>query len=253
MRLLQNFSFARVTARIFLFFLCVGLFFFGAGCVSSGKVILTERDPIALVSVVSNRDINWQGEEALKPGTAGPFTVRLLNSDPDLAYVSNAVELINSAERIIREQMAASDLINLAEKEQVLFSRAYRDARMNKYQVRDDNVKPFGYEFVDFRDRNFPAALASETGVKRCLFVEFNFTQAMASGIRANGSFRANVEMKVTILDARGKTLYQKIHSMKSLSTAKISSRTYSESGLMELFDSAIMDTCQEFLDSLKK
>ena len=238
------------TGSVLLFAL---LPFIAAGCASSAKAVFAQRDPIALVSVTSNGDINWQGEESTNPNTASPLSNRALRTDEDLTLVTSADELINTAEIIIRDKFSFSQQINLAEKETVLLSRAYRNADQNRYQIYDKDVKPEAYEFIDYRDKNFPPALAAETGIQRCMFVEFDFTKVIARGMGKNGNFRANVEMKVFVLDAEGKTLYSKAVSVKSLDTIKVSYRAYSQTGIIELFESTIDDVCDEFLNKLGK
>ena len=244
-------------AFVLLTMLVVGFVCLVAGCVSSGKAaLLSQRDPIALVSVVSNWDINWKDEEPTDPSIVNPLvsptTRRAQREDPDLTTVSNAEELINTAELSIRDTMAGSGLINLAEKDTVLLSRAYQEARLNRYQINREDVYPEGYRLVDYRDKNFPPALAAETGIQRSMFVEFIFTKSMYSGFGKSGNCGAEVDMRVLILDARGRTLYNKTVSAGSRSSIKVSSGMYSQNGLAGLFDSAISDACYEFLYQLE-
>jgi len=226
----------------------------GTSCLTAGKEILfSQRETIALVSVVSNWDIKWKGEEPTNPRLVATTTRRTLRSDPDLTLISNAEELINTAEELIRDTMADSGgLINLAEKETVLLSRAYQDARLNKYQINREDVSPAGYRLIDYRDKNFSPALAAETGIQRSMFVEFKFTKAMYNGVGKSGNAGADVEMKILILDAQGKTLYIKTFSIGSISTIKVSDGMYSQSGLISLFESVIGDACYEFLYHLE-
>jgi hypothetical protein len=239
--------------RVGFVLLVVGLVCLGTGCASVERVSpFSQNVPIALVSVVSNWDINWKGEEPVNPRLAGTMARRALRTDPDLTLVSNADELINTAERLFREAMARSPLINLAEKETVFLSRAYREARLNRHQVNRGDVSPTGYRLVDFRARNFSPALAAETGIQRVMFVEFNFTKAMRSGFGKNGNGGAEVDMRVLIRDARGNTLYNRTFSLGSQSTIRVADGRYSRSGLIQLFESAIADACFEFLFHLE-
>ena len=227
-----------------------------AGCASSGKAIIEQKDPIALVSVISNWDINWKGEGPTNPNAFSIFGNSALRSDPDMTLVSYADELINTAETLFRNAIDASPLINLAEKEAVLASRAYREARANE-PARNTMAKPTpdgtsgnDYRFVNNRDKNFPAALAGETGIQRVMFVEFDFTKAMYGGFGKNGEGRADVEMNVTILNSNGKTLYNRKFSSLGGSTIKITGGVYSQTGMMELFEEAIDNVCAIFLGS---
>ena len=232
-------------------FIVAGLILFSMGCVSSGKAIIEPRDPIALVSVVSNRDINWNSEGPTDPNTFSLFGNRALRDDPDMVIVSSADELINTAETLFRNAINASPIINLAEKETVLSSRSYREARTNE-PARNTLVKPADFRFVNYRDKNFPVALASETGIQRIMFVEFDFTKAMYSGFGKNGEVRAELDMNILILNSSRKTLYNKKFSSWSRSTIKVSGGVYSQTGLMELFEAAIKDACQNFLYQLE-
>ena len=240
-------------------FLAVVLAFFWTGCQSSVKAALrTQKDPIALVSVVSNQDISWKQDPNFKhenlantTNSPGLFQKKALQKDSDMTIATSADDLINTAEDIFRKNIEASGVIDLADKATVLNSGAYKNARINKFQASRDTLKPADYLFVDYKDKNFPPALASETGIQRSMFVEFNFTKAMATGVGKNGNFRANVDMTINILDAQGKVLYRTTFSLGSKDTMKVSNGVYSQSGLLDLFDSAITDVCYEFLDDL--
>ena len=228
--------------------LVVNVVFLGAGCATSGAALLAQKDPIALVSVVSNWDINWKDEDPINPNSAGFLIDKALRDDPDLTVVSYADELITTAETLFQNAIANSPLINLAEKKTVLSSRAYQEAKLNNIQINHKMVKPAEYRFVNYRDRNFPAAMINETGIQRSMFVEFNFTKSMVSGFGKNGNLRADIDMIITILDSKGKTIYRKMVSSWSGSSIRVASEVYSRTGLMELFEDAISEVCHEFL-----
>ena len=235
-----------------LILLATSLISFFAGCATSGKEILrTQKDPIALVSVVSNSDINWNGEESINPNVAGFFTKKALKGGSDQVIVSSADQLIGTAEGVIRDCLANTGKINLADKDTVINSRAYQNAVQRAYQINQGYVKPDDYRFIDYRDKNFSAALDAETGIQRSMFVEFNFTKAMSGGFGKNGSCRALVDITVNIQDNQGKSLYRKTFSLKSKDTTKVTAGVYSGNELMALFESAIYDACYAFLDNL--
>ena len=226
----------------------LSMVFLWTGCASTkSSVVYDQKDPIALVSVVSNGDINWIDEEPIDPKSGGFFTDKFAKGDPDVVFVTSAAKLINTAETIFLNAAAESPLVNLAEKGTVLNSRSYRDARINQYQAKREYVISGGYRFVDFRDKEFPSALAEETGIQRCMFVEFDFTKAMVSGFGKQGSCRAEVTMKIIVNDAKGKTVYRNSTSFWSRDTIKVSGGTYSQSELLALFEPVISILCSEF------
>ena len=239
--------------KVFVLFAII-LAFLETGCVSSGKkVLLGQRDPIALVSVVSNDIISWKDEDPIKPESVGMMARRSLREDPDLTFAANAGDLITTAETLFRDTMDGSALINLADNRTVLFSNAYRSADLNSRQIYRNLVVPEGYRHIDYRDKKFLAALESETGIQRTMFVEFVFSSAMSMGFGKNGTCRAHVEMTVTVLNAQGKNVFKKVYSLGSRPNMRVSNGLYSESEMIELFESAILDACYDFLDDLEK
>ena len=219
------------------------------GCVSQGRTaLLAQRDPIALVSISANREINWKGEDSASSGLAGLFSRRALRADPDQTFVSDAEDLITVAERLIWETLAESELINLAERDTILLSQAYGEARLNRRQTQRGDLAPEGFRLIDSRDRTFPPALAEETGIQRSMFVEFNLDKVMRNGLGKSGTCGASVEMRVLILDALGKGVFDRTFTAGSLSTIRVLAGRYSQSGLMELFEEAIAGVLLEFL-----
>ena len=240
--------------RAVMVFVSLWIICFWTGCASSRKaVLLAQKDPIALVSVVSNYDINWKDEESMSPNTINPFARGTLRGDDDKVMVSNAEDLITRAEILIRESMAELGVINLADKGRVINSRTYQEARINRTQVNQKLVKPEDYRLIDFRDKSFFSSLAAETGIQRSMFVEFIFTKEMVSGLFKTGNSRADVEMIIYIYDSARKTLFHKTLHMRSSAVMGVASGVYSHSELMGLFESTIADACYEFVYDLQQ
>ena len=235
--------------KIKFVFILVGIILVWTGCATAGmKTLLFRRESITLVSIISNEDVNWLGEDPTDPKSAGPVIRRNLRNDPDLAIITNADEILNMAEEVFREYLGKSPHFNQAEKDTALRSGAYRNARERKFPGRDMTIAR-GYRFIDPRDKNFPAALAAETGIRNTMFVEFKFTKFVSSGLSMAGTIKAQVEMTVIILDAGGKNIYRKTLPMISSSSIKMSNGIYSQSGLYELFNDAIDGVCFDFFD----
>jgi hypothetical protein len=57
--------------------------------------------------------------------------------------------------------------------------------------------------------------------------------------------------MNVLIKDSNGKTLYNKVFSSWSSDTIKVTGSAYSHTGLMELFEEAVNNACNDFLNQL--
>jgi len=224
-----------------------------ASCVTPGKTaVLADMQPIALVSVVSNWDINWHGEDAVNPDFIGSGTRRALRADPDLTVAANAEELINTAEGLVRKIMPRTGLLVFADKDAVFAAAAYREASLNIRRMSSPYVIPNDYRLINPRNKNFPRALAEETDVQRSMFVEFDFFKTMRSGFGKNGQMGALIEMRVLIVDASGQTVFTRSSSVSSRDTIAVSNGRYSRSGLMTLLESAITDALFDFLDHLE-
>ena len=201
--------------------------------------------------MVSNLDINWKGEEPVNPKNIDALSKRALRKNPGRAITAKADELIITAEKIFRNAMAGSGVINLAEKEPVISSGAYQNAQISRRYVNFGKITPENYRLIDYRDKAFFPALAQETGFQRSMFVEFEFTTDMANGLGKSGTCRADLEMTVLILDARGKILYRKVVPAWSRETVKVLAGAYPLTEMMGLFSAAIDEACFNFLDFL--
>jgi hypothetical protein len=228
------------------------------GCASLLKKDLSSIVPVAVVSVVSNYDINWYGEgPSLSSSVAdstGRFIRRTLRRDDTTAVkISKADALIDEADVILRDMTSETGDAIFMEKSDVLAARAYAGAEINKRQENDEEiVKAEGYRFINYRDKAFAADLAAETGAGSAMYVTFEFTKVMASGIGKTGTLRAQVSMGVVIISAAGKTLYNRTHVITSAGKIPVSGGTYQEDELMDLLRSAIFDACDDFLSQYK-
>ena len=222
---------------------------FGAGCVSSGKNLVAQKDPIALVSVVCNEEISWTGEQITSPDTAGPLSKRRMRSNPDMTITTKAFDIINPVEKIFRDSMGSSKHFNLADKETVFQSRAYQNSNERMYPNRK-MITADDYRFIYYRDKNFPAALAAETGIQRTMFVEFNISKTLYTGISFFGNCRAEVEMTVIVMNAQGKTVYAKTISVMSTTSTRTINGVYSQSEFVGMVINAIDGICFEFFNN---
>ena len=244
----------RTGLRLFSVLFAVGVLLLGTSCASAGRdALLYDIRPIALVMVVSNVDINWTTGEPANPNLVGASVRRELRANPDSAILSTAEELIGTAERLFRDSMAASGgLIILTDRDTVFNSRAYQEAELNRRRMARGHALPAGYRLIDPRNRDFPQALAAETGIQRTMFLEFTFNKVMRSGFGRTGTGAAELDMRVVILNDEGRTLYSRTFSMGSRDTLSVSNGVFSQSALMALFESAIIDASFEFLYHLE-
>jgi hypothetical protein len=225
------------------------------GCVTMGKgKDITYYAPVAVVSVVSNYDINWFGEAPLVKNAAGDFIRNTLwrRNDEEKVDVSKADALINEADSILRTTLAGAGIGEFVEKDQVIQARSYTNAKINSFQEKSGLITADGYRLVDYRDKSFPANMAEETGIQGYMFVTFNFTKSMTSGIGKNGTFRAQLEMAVTILNSGGKQIYTKTFNAYSHERISVSGGTYYHEELMDLFQEVFVNIYDQLITDLK-
>jgi hypothetical protein len=238
--------------RSFLFFGFFTLSLLGCASVSKPS-IMAGTGPIAVVSVTSNRDINWEGEEETMEKSATNLLRKATRASRDTTLVikSSAEELINTAWGIIRQELGVPGSPGLAEQDLVLNSQAYLAAEEKKEYQTADLVKAEGYRFLDYRDKLFPPQLAAETGLGTLLFVDFAFTKIMGSGVGKNGRGRANVVMTLIGVNAQGKVIFRRSYVGSSYSSIEVKAGMYSHSGLINLFEETLRGVCYDFAEDL--
>ena len=235
-----------------IFLLTVIILLTASGCASTRKGEIFSEAPIALVSLVSNFDINWKGEEPIShTTTTGDAIRRMMRADEDWVIFTRADLIIEETEQTIRNLLENSPFITLAPKDQVFGSRSYNEARLNRVQENDEMIMPEGYRLIFHRDNNFFPAFARETGIERTLFITLDLTKAMSSGFAKNGNFRALVDMSVVLKNERGRTIFSRVYSVRSQGQTRTTSGAYSQEELLDLVRSAIYDASSAFLDSL--
>ncbi|MDR1374631.1 MAG: hypothetical protein LBJ24_06640 [Treponema sp.] len=229
------------------------------GCTTiQGGKDLASYSPVSIVSVVSNYDINWDGEgpslERSLATNTGAFVKRALRRDDRATrvHISKADNLIDDADLILRGIAADAGIAVFAAKDDVVSSQAYASARINPRQDNEDTVAAEGYRFVYFRDKDFPGNLARETGAGSLMFVTFSFTKLAASGVARNGTMRAKVDMNVRIVSAGGKTIFNRSFNLASSEKIPVTGGYYEEPDLMQLFQSTVNDVCYEFAAQFK-
>jgi hypothetical protein len=240
------------------FTILIAAFCLLAGCSTiRGGRDLSSYSPVSIVSVVSNYDINWDGEgpslEKSIASNTGAFVKRALRRDEETKVrISKAGSLINEADLLLRGIVTDSGIAVFAGKDDVISSGAYAGASINPRQDNEDTVAADGYRFVYFRDKAFPGNLARETGAGSLMFVTFSFTKIVASGVARNGTLRAKVDMNVRIISAAGETIFNRSFNLTSSEKIPVSGGYYEDPDLMRLFYSAINDVCYEFIAQFK-
>jgi hypothetical protein len=198
--------------------------------------------PLGVVTVLSNYNIYWDDEDPTSSNRPQE------DETPEKTRISRADVLIADAEAILWQSFADAGITNVVAKNAIIESKAYKNAKRKFLWNNNRTILAEGYEPINYRDKNFAAALAAETGVKAGVYFIFDFSKAMASGIGKTGTFRAQVYMRVVVVDAAGKTLYNRDRFVASSNRIPVSARSFNEKELLDIFRSAIANACYLFI-----
>ena len=237
--------------KYFYLLLCVLIIAFLSACSSVPKSKIFGESPIALVSIVSNDEINWKDEGPINPNIITRSTRRAMEEDPDKAFMTKAADIMGDIESVIRATMSASPYVNFAPKETVFDSVSYEEARLNSHHEKAEMAQPDGFRFINFRDKNFMKSFYGETGLNKFMFITLDLTKNMSGGFSKFGNFRAIINMSVMLKDDRGRTLFNKKYEVYSRTQGKVSGGIYSHSEFADMLLEAIQDACYNLLDDI--
>jgi hypothetical protein len=218
---------------------------FCAGCAGFGYqqgMDLSSHLPLGVVTVLSNYNIYWEDED---PGSSDRPQK---DETPERTRISRADTLITDAEAILKQSFSDAGITAVIPKDAIIESQAYKNAKRSLAWDNKRTVLAEGYEPINYRDKNFAADLAEEAGVKAGLYFIFDFSKAMASGIGKSGTFRAQLYMKVVVVDTTGKILYKKDRFVASSERIPVSFRYFNQDELIDLFRSTIANACYLFI-----
>ncbi|MFP3040898.1 hypothetical protein LQZ19_03645 [Treponema primitia] len=218
--------------------LCMGC----AGLRYQKEINLSSNLPLGVITVLSNYNIYWDDED---PGSSNHPKK---NENPEKTKVSRADVLITDAEAILMQSFDDVGVTTIVPKEQITGSQAYAKAKRHSRWNKKGFTIANGYDPINFRDKNFALALAKETGVKAGVYVIFDFSKSMSSGIGKTGYFQAQVYMQVIVVDETGRILYKKNRVVTSDNRIRVFHRTFNEQELLDLFRSTIANACYLFI-----
>lgn len=222
------------------------------GCAST----ITNPDtvnPIGIVSIMSNSQIGWYGEEKEEASLLGSILNNVVNEKQDeglSTLLSRADILIGEAEGILRNTLADSGKVSVLDKNTVLDSDAYKLAEMSTLFSISDFIYPEGYSPVDYKDKNLAKNLYKELGATSSLYVDFTFNKKVIFGVEQNGKLGAFVAMSVKIVNSKGKVIFQKSYRAQSEDSTAVVGGIYDPQKLLDLFPETVQEVCDSFIEA---
>jgi hypothetical protein len=232
---------------------CVAL----VGCASlSNPAALADMSKIALVSVVSNADIDWAGERS-SGGLLGNVLTRSSNAGGETgetaaALLSRADTLIDDAEKAVLGALGTVTGMTALPKDAVLSSATYQGAKESTAKGAAI-LKADGYRFVAMNDTALAKGLASEVGADGSVHVSFQFAKAMKSGVAKNGTMGAQVVLSVNVLNSAGKLVFSKSYQRIGGADIKVALGIYNPLELQGAFAGAIADVCADLVKDMSR
>jgi hypothetical protein len=236
---------------------CALAFFALSGCVSlSNAGVIRLMSKVALVSVTSNADVEWAGDDE-KSGGLGKGLLNIASNkskatdEKVAAVLSRADVLVDEAESVLYKGLANAPSIQFIPKHVLFKSAAYSNAR----EIVGANMtmlKPEGYRFIPAGAKELPAALETELGAKGTLYAALDFSKAMKTGLGRSGVMVARVSMTVSCIDPKGKTVFWKNYRAASDDTIPVVVGVYDPFKLNDLMKEAIKKACSSFIADLK-
>jgi hypothetical protein len=238
----------------------IGILLVFASCASKPKAApkskgrdFSSHAPLGLVMVISNKDVNWVGEQTFQnQNTIVSDFVRNtlgLRKDEDLVRFTLADDLVNEADSILRKVITDAGVFRLADKEQTLISvNTVMAAKKKSAKAPSDLIAAQGYRYLYYKDKQLAADFTREAGVKSLLYVTFEFNKQMISGAGKTGKARSRVLLDAALVSPAGKVLYHDQIETFSSENLAVTTGTYAQDELIDLVKEAIGEACYRFI-----
>ncbi|MDX9800781.1 MAG: hypothetical protein RBT69_05530 [Spirochaetia bacterium] len=230
-------------------YLFLGMCAILVGCSTTGSLKKgSEISPSGLISIMSNKDITWYGEKEESSSVLG----YLINKKADEITGENAINLLSNAEKTLRDALSKND-VEVIDPFVIINSEIYLSAKEDILLKASGFVVPDGYRYLTNKDSGLVKKICHSTGIKSCLYIDFQFQKKKFSGMQKNAVARAYVTMNAVLLDSNGKIIFQNSYNASSKETFAIVGGIYNPDSLMSLFPDVINQVCEKFALELKK
>lgn len=232
-----------VLAFFLLFFIC--------GC-ASNKITIQDYSPMAIFSMSSNVSVGWQNDgfnkdENIKTGGVLSDQLNKLVDKNNPEHFTSAQRLLY-ADTAFHEKLYELAGIELIDKETFLSSDTYLDQAASAFAYMESRDFLDGYKRIQSIGRKKARLIMQELGLKGMLRVDFNFEKKLLRGNKWNGEVTAIAEMKVYIINSRGKESRPIVLTQQSPVRIQISNRKYDQQALVDLFPDLIDSLVANFV-----
>lgn len=224
-----------------------------ASCASS-NVTLSQKSPMAVISVIGNSYIPWVSEEDnssdddndASEGMINGFINTMLGSqNPE---VQTAVDRVDYAEESFRSIVGEISGIHFLEKTDVVNNEVYKMLSESFYNSLSPTVKATNYKDFTIIGAKKARFLMDSIGAKSLAIIDFSFKKERIDETKTQNFVGGIVIFKVKILDEEGREIINKVYTEKTTSKIKrYGSSDYDKDALIALFPEAIDNAIRKF------
>ena len=222
----------------------------------STKLAVEEYSPMAVISIIGNSSVPWVKDDPNDPdeseadGLLSNVVNKLIDKDnPEMVTAIDRLDYADESIRHLYSEIAGGEVLD---KEKVVKSEAYEDLSASYFNLLSATKKATDYKDLTTIGSKNTRILLEKLGAKSAILLNFTFQKELAKGNKWNGNLYGLVNMKVKVLNSRGKQKLLKTYTAKSSQQIKISTHKYKKDelaeSLKEPIDSCIRQFVMEFV-----
>ncbi len=226
------------------------------GCKTTKDIALTDYSPLAVISVVGNRNLPWtydiyNEEDDGDMDKLSDLVTRLIDSkNPELITYQDRIDYAEESIHYILPDLAGVEILD---KKDVVESEAYDFVKKSYFNGTLATAIADGYKDITTINGKRARILIDELGVNGLLIFNFTFRKDMIQGSTAHGKIAAYVQMNVKLINDRGREVTNREIIARSTHTVLVEDGHYSKEQFVELMPEAIDSAITQYAISFPR
>lgn len=181
-----------------------------------------KHSPLAVMTILSNSTINWEGEDA----------------DQTISSANSTVQFFPVIEESLKNSLTSFGF-SLIDKKDITSSSEYKNAPESNYYKSQGFVTPENYKLIP--EKNKIAILIKEkTHAKAFAYINVFLEKKMSQGYNKNGTMECKVTVYIDITNENGKLISSAKASAVSEKNIQVVDGNYNQGQLSALFPKTI-------------
>lgn len=226
--------------------LALCLFF---GC-ASAPVVVADKSPAAIISVIGNMLIPWEVENPEDDdddgnGLLSGMVSKLIDgNNPEILTAVDRLDYIDDSFRHIVPELTGCEVLA---KDEVLNSEAYGKIRSTFYNSLSSTKRATGYKDLSIIGGKNARLLMQDVGAKSLFILNADFSKRVAKGSKRNGEIAGVVELKIKMLDEKGRETINKVYTSVTDQNVRVTSGDYNKNELVANINGAVDNCIRQF------